>query len=154
MPARESKQLRDMHQLLQQLEELHTEHDLEHLGLFEGAREWVSHKINTHKEGNEAKKDSEARSQTKWDGLDEAKKRKILKDLVNFDVSNLIECIIGSIPENDYKVLKKIDKTKKIEWMEAFIDKETLEQINSMQPGFKKKANIYKEWQILVAASG
>jgi hypothetical protein len=32
MPARESKQLRDMHQLLQQLEDLHSAHDLDHLG--------------------------------------------------------------------------------------------------------------------------
>ena len=34
MPARESNQLHDMHELMQQLETLHSAHDLDHLGMY------------------------------------------------------------------------------------------------------------------------
>jgi hypothetical protein len=93
MPARESKQLHDMHQLLQQLEDLHSAHDLDHLGLF--GYNLPSIKTPEFMKSNKTKTTEAAdRKQLQdlendWDPIDLEKKKEILTKFINEELTTL-----------------------------------------------------------------
>jgi hypothetical protein len=105
MPARESKQMRDMHQLLQQLEDLHSAHDLDHLG-------WLGLpdiKIPEFMKSDKTKAEDAAErkqlqaTKEQWDPMDLEKKKQILTKFINEELTTLehVKALDACLTKND-----------------------------------------------------
>lgn len=136
MPARESKQLRDMHQLLQQLEDLHSAHDLDHLG---AGGDWWDPRSYVTKDGREKKAAKEAAQKAAdiemkttfdkaWDAVED--KKKVLKKFVTSKLTTQNKSVIDGFLTDDQKKHGDFESHKAA--LEVLIDHCSDEEIQRM----------------------
>ena len=148
MPVRKNKQLNDMHELLQQLEVLHAEHDLDHLaGGSEGKAWWkkaiegVKKTINDTKKAHETskaikaaeKKDAETKqteTEEKWKEFDLQKKKNILTQYFKTKIDNTYVSIFnGILPATHHDEPPEAKKNEIIQYIEQRTQEQHIQSI-------------------------